>query len=307
MKNYVYCLAVTMVTLLSYSPVSAIELTEFCEQLITLYDGTNHVQENEAIIFYTKKDSLCYRIVLYSQDVDAVPLSSDEYLGETKYDWLTIYLYGQQDSLFHIGRGAKYTAKNQYNDDIIIFDPIKWDIWIKNNLELIGPLTNGMDTITYKKIELLVDTYLPDWSDKYPDGAFYWRDYATQGEYERIQVLKRKMPVLDANDSTIFIVVETMPVFPGGQQALLKYINESFKCPTTVSELAGKIVCEFVVEKDGSISDIHVIHSSEDSLLDKEAIRVVEQMPNWNPGEHKGQPVRVKYNMPIKFRCVVNQ
>lgn len=290
----------------------AIGLTEFSKQLVNLYDKAGHIREKDEVVFCAKKDSLCYRLILHSQDIDVIPLNANEYLGRTKYNGHTVYLFGEQDSLFHTGKRvipSKCTAKGQ-RDDIVIFDPIMWDIWLKNNLKVIEPLTNGMDSTTYYQIEQISNTYLPDWTDRYPDKTFNWRDYTTPTEYMYIQMDKQlangQIPVEDPNDSTIFRVTEIMPTFPGGQQALFKYIKEHFTCPDLISESKGKIVCEFIVEPDGSLSNIEVIRSSGNQSLDKEAIRVIKQMPNWKPGEYESKLVRVKYAMPITYNCVGN-
>lgn len=101
----------------------------------------------------------------------------------------------------------------------------------------------------------------------------------------------------------IFIIVESMPEFPGGQQALLKFIADTIKYPVIAQEngIQGRVVCEFVIEKDGKISDIQVVRSSNEPSLDKEAIRVISIMPSWKPGRQRGKPVRVKYILPINF------
>ena len=102
---------------------------------------------------------------------------------------------------------------------------------------------------------------------------------------------------------TIYTQVEQIPQFPGGDQALLQFLAKNVKYPPEASEhgIQGKVVLRFVVEPDGSITDIKV-EKSVDPLLDKEAIRVVKKMPKWIPGRQNGQPVRVYYSLPIGFR-----
>lgn len=102
----------------------------------------------------------------------------------------------------------------------------------------------------------------------------------------------------------IYIVVEQMPEFPGGQQALFKYLEENVKYPTIAQEndIEGRVICQFVVNRDGSIVDVVVVRSAGDQYLDNEAIRVIKSMPKWKPGKQKGKPVRVKYTIPINFR-----
>jgi protein TonB len=102
---------------------------------------------------------------------------------------------------------------------------------------------------------------------------------------------------------TPFDVVEQMPEFPGGQEAMMKYLSESVKYPKEASKdgIQGRVVVQFVVEKDGSISEVEVIKKVNEHL-DAEAVRVVNAMPKWKPGKQKGENVRVKYTLPISFR-----
>lgn len=100
-----------------------------------------------------------------------------------------------------------------------------------------------------------------------------------------------------------FDVVEQMPEFPGGQEALMKFLSESVKYPKEASKdgVQGRVVVQFVVEKDGSISEVEVVKKVNEHL-DAEAVRVVNAMPKWKPGKQKGENVRVMYTLPISFR-----
>ena len=101
----------------------------------------------------------------------------------------------------------------------------------------------------------------------------------------------------------VFDVVEEMPSFPGGNGALMSYLNGNTKYPVVAQEngVQGKVIISFVVERDGSISDVRVARSVDPSL-DREAQRVVKSMPRWTPGKQNGQTVRVKYTVPVVFR-----
>lgn len=101
----------------------------------------------------------------------------------------------------------------------------------------------------------------------------------------------------------VFDVVEVMPQFPGGQIAMLKYIMENMKYPKQAMKegIQGRVAVSFIVEKDGSISDVKPILSVH-PLLNKEAVRVVKSMPKWTPGKQNGKPVRVRFNLPIMFK-----
>ena len=103
--------------------------------------------------------------------------------------------------------------------------------------------------------------------------------------------------------SKVFDVVEEMPSFPGGQVALMSYLASNIKYPVVAQEngVQGRVIVSFVVERDGSISDVKVARSVDPSL-DREAQRVVKSMPRWKPGKQNGSAVRVKYTVPVVFR-----
>ena len=101
----------------------------------------------------------------------------------------------------------------------------------------------------------------------------------------------------------VFDVVEQMPSFPGGPSALMEWLSNNVKYPVVALEngVQGRVVVSFVVERDGSITDVKVVRGVDPSL-DKEASRVVRAMPRWIPGKQNGSAVRVKYNVPVAFR-----
>lgn len=94
-----------------------------------------------------------------------------------------------------------------------------------------------------------------------------------------------------------------MPSFPGGQSALMQYLASSIKYPVVAQEngVQGRVIINFVVDDDGSISHVKVAKSV-DPALDREAMRVVETMPKWIPGKQNGECVRVRYSVPVVFR-----
>ena len=99
-----------------------------------------------------------------------------------------------------------------------------------------------------------------------------------------------------------FNVVEDMPAFPGGMEAMMEFLIENVKYPADAKKqkVDGRVLVNFVVEKDGSITEVKVIKPTFPSL-DAEAVRVVKAMPKWKPGYQKGQAVRVQFTMPINF------
>ena len=122
------------------------------------------------------------------------------------------------------------------------------------------------------------------------------------------EVLKAKEVIAEpeppkVEETKVFDVVEEMPQFPGGQAALLEYLAKNIKYPVVAEEngVQGRVIVTFVVERDGSITDVKVVKSVDPSL-DKEATRVVKSMPKWQPGKQNGSAVRVKYTVPVQFR-----
>mgnify|MGYP002740932383 CR=1 FL=1 len=101
-------------------------------------------------------------------------------------------------------------------------------------------------------------------------------------------------------DDKIYEVCEQMPIFEGGDAALLKYLRENLKYPDNTKDrgVQGRVVIGFIVEKDGSLTDVKVLRPV-DIDLDAEVLRLVKGMPKWIPGRHNGQRVRVKYLLPI--------
>ena len=103
-----------------------------------------------------------------------------------------------------------------------------------------------------------------------------------------------------ATDDKVYEVCEQMPIFEGGDAALLKYLRENLKYPDNTKDrgVQGRLVIGFIVEKDGSLTDVKVLRPV-DIDLDAEVLRLVKGMPKWIPGRHNGQRVRVRYLLPI--------
>ena len=117
------------------------------------------------------------------------------------------------------------------------------------------------------------------------------------------EVIAQPEPPKHEEESKVFDVVEQMPSFPGGPSALMEYLHDHVKYPVVAQEngVQGRVVVSFIVEKDGSITDVRVVRSVDPSL-DREAARVVSSMPRWTPGKQNGSAVRVKYNVPVMFK-----
>ena len=105
------------------------------------------------------------------------------------------------------------------------------------------------------------------------------------------------------DNSKKYEVVEQMPSFPGGINALMNYLNKNMKYPRAAENagIQGRVVAQFIVDKDGSITNVKVVKSVH-PLLDAEAVRVVESMPKWIPGMNKGEAISVRYTIPLTFK-----
>ena len=103
-------------------------------------------------------------------------------------------------------------------------------------------------------------------------------------------------------EDEIFVAVEDQPQFPGGKSELFRYLRNTINYPRSAKEagIEGTVIVNFVVNKDGSITDVQVQRGVTEKL-NQEAKRVVRDMPDWNPGKQRGKPVRVRYRVPIRF------
>ncbi len=117
------------------------------------------------------------------------------------------------------------------------------------------------------------------------------------------EVIAQPEPPKHVEEDKVFDIVEQQPLFPGGNSALMQYLHDNMKYPVVAQEngVQGRVTVQFVVEKDGSITGVHVLRGVDPSL-DKEAVRVVKSMPRWTPGKQNGTTVRVNYRLPVLFR-----
>ena len=117
------------------------------------------------------------------------------------------------------------------------------------------------------------------------------------------EVIAQPEPPKHVEEDKVFDIVEQQPLFPGGSGALMQFLHDNIKYPVVAQEngVQGRVTVQFVVEKDGSITDVHVLRGVDPSL-DKEAVRVVKSMPRWTPGKQNGTTVRVNYRLPVLFR-----
>lgn len=119
----------------------------------------------------------------------------------------------------------------------------------------------------------------------------------------KVQRDKTKKDNVKKNDDTVYRSVEQMPRFPGGEAALMKYINSHINYPTAaaMNKIEGNVVVQFVVKKDGSIGEVKVVRSVEKNL-DREAVRVIKSLPKFTPGRQNGEAVNVWYTLSVPFK-----
>ncbi|MDP2723836.1 MAG: energy transducer TonB [Bacteroidales bacterium] len=127
-------------------------------------------------------------------------------------------------------------------------------------------------------------------------------DVDADAETEMEAYIPQDMGDEEIVEQEIFTVVESMPDFPGGMGKLMSYLASNIKYPPLAKEsgIQGRVFINFVVEPDGSISQVKVLRGIGGGC-DEEAVRVVQAMPKWKPGMQRGKPVRVSYNLPVKF------
>ena len=127
---------------------------------------------------------------------------------------------------------------------------------------------------------------------------------STEDQTEYIEIKEIDNIVVEEEpEEAPFMVVEKMPEFPGGMTALMQYLQKNIKYPAVCREnnIQGRVLIQFIVNRDGSIVEPEVVKSV-NPYLDKEALRVISGMPKWSPGEQRGKPVRVKYTVPVNFK-----
>lgn len=132
------------------------------------------------------------------------------------------------------------------------------------------------------------------------EAALFDSEFDEEAEVEFQEVEVEEEVVEDTEE--VFIIVEQMPQFPGGDEALLKYLATSVKYPVIAQEngIQGRVFVSFVIDKNGDVTNVRVARPF-DPNLDKEAVRVVQSMPKWTPGKQRGKAVKVSYNVPINF------
>ena len=184
---------------------------------------------------------------------------------------------------------------------------------INYTLVLIGlALTTLLFSCSMKKIKDIKDKF--DESEQVENGVIGGDSLAHASETEKVTSAVKSATeagekAVESSDpkkvftGKVYDLVDEMPSFPGGLEELYKWIDNNVQYPAVAREngIEGRVILKFIVEKDGSLSDSTVIHSVH-PMVDREALRLVGQMPKWNPGKRAGIPVRVRCCLPIKFK-----
>jgi protein TonB len=132
-------------------------------------------------------------------------------------------------------------------------------------------------------------------------------DIEINADVDQNEVIEEYVPVEveeeDVQEQEIFQIVEEMPAYPGGDQKLMEYVAKNIKYPQIAREtgIQGRVFVGFVVEPDGSVSNVKVLRGIGGGC-DEEAMRVVKSMPKWKPGKQRGKAVRVSYMLPVNFK-----
>lgn len=157
--------------------------------------------------------------------------------------------------------------------------------------------------VNHKNREDIFDTLRELATDKTPLKVQIKVPSDGKGNLDEMIAVGYKSETQGEEQGEVFQVVEEQPIYPGGMDELMKFMQTNIRYPKEAQErgLQGRVIVQFVVNKDGSICDEQVVKSV-DPQLDAEAIRIIRSMPNWTPGKQRGEPVRVRFTLPVTFR-----
>lgn len=186
----------------------------------------------------------------------------------------------------------KYGLSNNFN-----FSHLKQRIIMMNKKK-----TNGAGHIKYALFAIPAFALLLAGNISCSSEATKTDDVKEKAVTEKPEVVETPAEKAKTKDE-VFMVVEKMPEFPGGIKELMSFLSKNIKYPASAiaKNVQGRVIVQFVVEKDGTPTEFKVMRSV-DPALDAEALRVMQEMPKWKPGMQRGQVVRVKYTVPVTFR-----
>lgn len=225
----------------------------------------------------------------------------------------TIVLNGQtievraDENVASAGQGLKpivVGSPNTATDPLIVIDG---QVATAEQMKALDP--KAIDNVSVVKDEETKVIYAQHFNADTSNGIIFinTKEYVERGG-KRVVAVSVKVPAKSTEEQEPFDMVEQMPEFPGGVQALMQFLYENIRYPEAAQTAgkAGRVVVQFVVEADGTVSNAKVVRSISEEL-DAEALRVVNAMPRWTPGKYKGKAVRVKYTLPVSFRLTPKQ
>ena len=215
-----------------------------------------------------------------------------EFLADRKVMDAGFATKSYQYHLLELTYNRKYGLSNNFN-----FSHLKQRIIMMNKKK-----TNGAGHIKYALFAIPAFALLLAGNISCSSEATKTDDVKEKAATEKPEVVEIPAEKADTKDE-VFMVVEQMPEFPGGIQELMSFLSKNTKYPASAmaKNVQGRVIVQFVVEKDGTPTEFKVIRSV-DPDLDAEALRVMKEMPKWKPGMQRGQVVRVKYTIPVTFR-----
>lgn len=215
-----------------------------------------------------------------------------EFLADRKVMDAGFATKSYQYHLLGLTYSHKYGLSNNFN-----FSHLKQRIIMMNKKK-----TNGAGHIKYALFAIPAFALLLAGNISCSSEATKTDDVKEKAATEKPEVVEIPAEKADTKDE-VFMVVEQMPEFPGGIKELMTYLKDNIKYPKAAQDkkVQGRVIVQFVVEKDGTPTEFNVIRSV-DPTLDAEALRVMKEMPKWKPGMQKGQAVRVKYTVPVSFK-----
>ena len=213
---------------------------------------------------------------------------------------------GQKELMKYMARHTHYTEsaiKKGINGRVICSFVVKKDGSL-SNISILRGIDPSLDAEAMRMLSAM-----PKWIPGRQNGKAVQVKYTVpiifhMSKEEQTAETKEEEPVIDdTHESPLFTVVEQMPKYPGGEKALLQYLAKKVKYPVYALEhnIQGRVTCSFVVDRDGSLSNISILRGIDPSL-DAEALRVIQSMPKWIPGKQRGVAVAVKYAVPVTFR-----
>ena len=215
-----------------------------------------------------------------------------EFLADRKVMDAGFATKSYQYHLLGLTYNHKYGLSNNFN-----FSHLKQRIIMMNKKK-----TNGAGHIKYALFAIPAFALLLAGNISCSSEATKTDDVKEKAATEKPEVVEIPAEKAETKDE-VFMVVEQMPEFPGGIQEFMSFLSKNIKYPASAmaKNVQGRVIVQFVVEKDGTPTEFKVIRSV-DPDLDAEALRVMKEMPKWKPGMQRGQVVRVKYTLPVTFR-----